>query len=192
MNQQQYQLMQIVRKIPLFAGLEPPEVVSLLRICRSVAYAEGHTIYPLGGASHEMLILLAGRLGIVGETGEEVAQIKSGGSIGEMGLFTGHPCSASVVALERATGFIITRAELTRVLSANHAMHIRLLNNLVSLLSARLVQADSLIETLQGQVEKEDDDDEEEEEEDEEMDEGGEAEEEEEDEDVDDEEDVED
>ena len=163
MNQQQYELMQIVRKIPLFAGLEPPEVLQLLRICRPAAYAADHTIYPLGGPSQEMLILLAGRLGVIGETGEEVAQIKSGGSIGEMGLFTGLPRSASVVTRERSTGFTIARAELSRVLSANHSMHIRLLNNLVALLSARLVDADTLIETLQGQVEKEDDDQEDEE-----------------------------
>jgi len=161
MNRQKYIIMRVIRKIPVFKGLEEKEAISLLRICRSVSYKQGDVVYSAGEASENMLVLLDGKLRVATTAGEELAEIQMGGSIGEMGFFTGAPRSAHVIAIEDATGITISKADLFRLLHNDKDMHLKLLNNMVSLLSSRLVAADKLIEGLHLSADSGDDDDEE-------------------------------
>jgi len=63
-----------------------------------------------------------------------------------MGMFTGYPRSANIVAETKAAGFTIPKAELITSLNANKDMLIKLLQNLVSLLSERLTTANLRLE----------------------------------------------
>ena len=62
----------------------------------------------------EMLILLQGQLNVVGDAGEILAQISPGSPVGEIGLFTAEPRSASITDAEAAAGLVITKADLLR------------------------------------------------------------------------------
>ena len=146
MNQREHQLMKVVQKIDIFTGLTHREALTLLRVSHYKTFQAGETIYAAGSASDEMLILLAGRLKVTSYSGDELAQIPPGGCTGEMGMFTGYPRSANIVAAARSAGFIIPKAELIRALNTNKDMLIKLLQNLVSLLSERLTTANLRLE----------------------------------------------
>lgn len=146
MNQREHQLMKVVQKIDIFTGLTHTEALSLLRVSHYKTFKAGETIYAAGSASDEMLILLAGRLTVTSYSGDELAQIPPGGCTGEMGMFTGYPRSANIVAETKAAGFTIPKAELITSLNANKDMLIKLLQNLVSLLSERLTTANLRLE----------------------------------------------
>jgi len=146
MNTREYQLMQVLKKIPLFKGFEVKEALYLLRICRTTSFQPGQTIYVMGEPSMEMLILLKGKLNVTGRSGEILAVIDPGGAIGEMGLFTGQPRSANIIAMSNSTGLVIRKQDLIQLLHGNKDMHIKLLNNLVAMLSERLVETDRLVE----------------------------------------------
>lgn len=169
MNAQQYQMMQVVQKISIFKGFDIKEVMLLLKICHSMVYKPGQVIYAIGEPGTEMLILLKGRLSVTGGSGEILASIEAGGAIGEMGLFTGQPRSANIIAMEDSAGFLINKPELVILLGNNKDMHIKLLYNLISLLSGRLAEANRINEErLLEQGKNEDEDGEEDEDEDEE------------------------
>jgi CRP/FNR family transcriptional regulator, cyclic AMP receptor protein len=161
MNRQKYLIMRVVKKMPLFKGLEEKEATSLLRICRPVSYKQGEGIYSAGEASDDMLILLDGKLRVASTAGDELAVIDMGGSIGEMGLFSGAPRSAHVISLEDSTGIVISKADLFRLLHNNKDMHLKILYNMVQLLSSRLAATDNLIGSLNtsGNMDDDDDDD---------------------------------
>ena len=149
MRKKQYEIRKVVQKIPIFKGFEHNEIRAILRICTSVPIAAGETIYAKGEPSHDMLILLKGELIVAGESGETLALIHAGGSVGEMGLFTGLPRSARITSYEPSVGIVIKKRDLIEVLKRNDEMHVKLLYNLVSLLSNRLVDTGSLVESLQ-------------------------------------------
>jgi CRP-like cAMP-binding protein len=196
MNRRKYLIMRVVKRMPLFKGLEEKEATFLLRICRPVSYRQGEGIYSAGEPGDDMLILLDGKLRVASTAGDELAVIQMGGSIGEMGLFSGAPRSAHVIALEDSTGIVISKADLFRLLHNNKDMHLKILYNMVNLLSGRLAAADNLIGSLNPSGNLDDDDeeddedfDDEDEDEDEEDDDEDEDEDDDEDEDEDDDED---
>lgn len=153
MNAQQYQMMQVLQKIPVFKGLDDKQAPLLLKICRSGAYKAGQVIYTVGEPSTEMLILLKGRLNVTGRSGEVLATLQAGAATGEMGIFTGQPRSASIVAAESSAGLTIRKSELLVLLGNNKDLHLRLMYNIVALLSARLADANRLNDTLKQKLE---------------------------------------
>jgi len=64
--------------------------------------------------------------------------IKPGGSVGEMGMFTGPIRSARITSYENSVGIVIKKRDLIEVLRAQTAMHIKLLSNLVTLAASLL------------------------------------------------------
>ena len=169
MNSAQYQMMRVVQKIAVFKGLDVKEVVLLLKVSHSTMFKPGQTIYKTGEPGDEMLVLLKGELNVTGPAGEVFATIGSGNAIGEMGLFTGQPRSANIVAVENSACLVIRKQELIVLLSNNREMYVKLLNNVINLLSERLAEANQLNQELMKDKERlsgfDDDDGEEDEEE---------------------------
>ena len=91
-----------------------------------------------------MLILLTGKLNVVGESGEVLAEIPPGSPVGEIGVFTAEPRSATIIAAEQAAGFVLSKANLQKVLGTNREVYFKVLLNLVALLSERLRDANRL------------------------------------------------
>ncbi|SVC44269.1 uncharacterized protein METZ01_LOCUS297123 [marine metagenome] len=159
MKKKYYEIVKVVQKIPIFKGLDQDEIVAILKICTSVPIAEGQTIYVKGEQSDDMLILLKGELTVIGDSGEKLAVIQSGGSVGEMGLFTGRTRSARITSYEDSVGIVIKKTDLLEVLRRHTPMYMKLLRNLVTLLSNRLVETGALVESLKGATDVDDDDD---------------------------------
>ncbi len=162
MQKKQYEISKVVQKIPIFRGFDHNEILAILKICKTIPIPEGETIYVKGEPSEDMLILLRGELTVIGDTGEKLAVIQPGGSVGEMGLFTGLPRSARITSYDSSVGIVIKKRDLIEVLKKHTPMHIKLLSNMVTLLSNRLVETDSLVESLKSadKGDAEDDDDE--------------------------------
>lgn len=147
MNEKQYHLVKVIQKIEVFRGFDANDVQGLLRVCRFRSFSAGDVVYVRGEMSDEMLIVLRGKLRVVGESGEELALIVPGMPTGEMGLFTGLPRSADIVAATAATAIVLRRAEIGLVLSGNKDMNIKVLQNLIGILSGRLADANRLAES---------------------------------------------
>ena len=147
MNERQYHLVKVIGKIPVFEGFGLEEIQSLLRVCNLRNVSAGEDIYTKGEASDEMLVLLKGKLSVTSESGEELAAIRPGRPIGEMGVFTGQPRSANIVSVEDSTVIAFKRQELGALLMGNRDMNLKVLQNLVGILSQRLTEANELNES---------------------------------------------
>lgn len=146
-EKKQYHLVKVIQKIEVFRGFDAQEVQRLLRVCHFTSFPGGTRIYRLGEASDEMLVLLRGKLLVVGESGDELAHILPGMPTGEMGLFTGQPRSANIDAVTDSTAIVLRRAEITLALANDKDMQIKVLQNLIRVLSARLTDANRLVES---------------------------------------------
>ncbi len=152
MNQQQHRLMQVLSKIGVFRGLELEHIQRLLRVASSEIFEAGQSIYVIGEPSLEMLVLLQGRLLVTSAAGDELGQIPTGTSTGEMGVFTGQPRSANISAAERSVAVVLKKPALDSVLASNQNMHVRILANIVELLSERLGASNLQNDKLQRRI----------------------------------------
>ncbi|MFT5378514.1 MAG: CRP-like cAMP-binding protein [Candidatus Latescibacterota bacterium] len=153
MNQQQHRLLQVLRKISVFKGLELEHIQRLLRVGTSKVYSVGENIYLTGEPSLEMMVLLQGRLVVTNQGGDILGEIKPGTSTGEMGVFTGQPRSANISAAERSVAVVFKKAGLDTVLASNMTMRLRILDNMVALLSERLNAANKQNDKLLRRIE---------------------------------------
>ena len=153
MNQQQHKLLLVLRKISIFKGLELEHIQRLLRVGTSEIYGVGDSIYTTGEPSLEMMVLLQGRFVVTNQGGDVLGEILPGTSTGEMGVFTGQPRSANISAAERSVAVVLKKAALDSVLASNLTMHVRIMQNMVTLLSDRLNAANKQNDKLLRQIE---------------------------------------
>ncbi|MGA1199763.1 MAG: hypothetical protein ACO36I_24985, partial [Candidatus Latescibacterota bacterium] len=73
------------------------------------------------------------------------------------GVFTGQPRSATVIATQKSVGFSITKQDLQSALKVNQDMHIKVLQNVITLLSERLGTADGYIENYASKLKRAED-----------------------------------
>jgi len=147
LNERQFFLAKVIQKIQVFSEFQLADIQRLLRVAELRDFDEGEDVYLRGEASDEMLVLLRGRLAVLGEGGEELAQIGPGKPTGEMGVFTGAPRSASIVASHDSTAITFDRSRLIELLEANRGMYVLVLRNLVGILCERLADANVLNES---------------------------------------------
>ena len=148
MNRAQHQMMQIIQKIPVFDGLSLEQAQRLIQISKFRQYEAGDTIYDAGEVGDEMLVLIKGKLNVLSVTGQPLGEILPGKSIGEMGLFTGHVRSATIVATVACAGLTMTRGLLTETMNADRDMKGVILENVVTELSLRLADANTRLDVL--------------------------------------------
>lgn len=152
MNRAQHQLMQVIQKISVFDGLSLEQAEKLIQISRFKKYGNGDTVYDIGGVSDEMLVLIKGKLSVLSASGQPLGEVSVGYSTGEMGVFTGHNRSATIVASEECAGLTITRKLLLDTMNADREMKSVILENVVTELSARLAEANIRLDVVSKQV----------------------------------------
>jgi CRP-like cAMP-binding protein len=145
-------LLQIVSKLKIFQGLSPREAGLLLKFCVSQTIQPSEVVYQVGAPSQDLFILLQGLLKVVGKSGTALGEILPGTCCGEMGVFTGLPRTATIVASQKSVGFSITKQDLQKALQSDPNMHIKVLQNVIVLLTERLTAADGQIEDLAGKL----------------------------------------
>ena len=138
MSQMQDDLMQTILKMDTFKGFTEDEADCLLKICKHKTYEPGQQIYTFGESSEEMLILHHGKLDVISESGIKLGEILPGASTGEMGVFTGQTRSAHVISGDKSEGFVIQKQDLDTLISSDQGISMKVLQNMVTLLSGRL------------------------------------------------------
>ena len=151
-NRQTQSLMNLVRKLRVFQGLSLSESARMLKVCSSRTYVPSEIIYNAGEQSKEMFILLQGKLKAIGQSGAELGDILPGTCCGEMGVFTGQPRVATVVAVEQSTGFAITKSDFQTVLRSDTGLQVKIQKNIITMLCERLQGADMNIDIYAGKL----------------------------------------
>lgn len=141
-------ILDVLKKIPIFAGLSLPEVQKIFRLCRLTQLAADTSLYRCGDPSADVFILLEGSLGVRTSTGVEISRIYPIGLVGEMGILTGEPRSADVTVLEEVMGFTILRDDMTGLFNGNPEICHRVLLNVIQNLSRKLYNANLQMEQL--------------------------------------------
>jgi CheY-like chemotaxis protein len=132
------QLVQVLRKIPIFEGLAPFQVKRILGLCKHRSYKPREIICRSGTPSDAMYILISGELIIVSPQGARVATILPVTTVGEMGVLTGQPRSATVEVSKSSAVLIIQKAQFDRFMNDDLHIQAKVFQNIVEVLSYKL------------------------------------------------------
>ena len=92
-----------LRSISLFSPLSTTELRKLASALHAVPFSPGEVLTRQGAAAHWLYIVVSGSVAVRvhhGELEQEVARLGQGQYFGEMGLLTGEPRTATVVAVD--------------------------------------------------------------------------------------------
>ncbi|HRJ69725.1 MAG TPA: Crp/Fnr family transcriptional regulator [Beijerinckiaceae bacterium] len=103
-----------LQALPMFRGVEPAKLKLLAFASERLSYRAGDRFFRQGDVSDSAYVILSGGVDVLLETGADrirVAQIPRGSIVGEMGVLSGSPRSATIEASE-ATEALRIRKDL--------------------------------------------------------------------------------
>jgi len=141
-------IIESMKKIPIFHGLSIGQYRRMLRICSKKVVKCDEILCREGDRSDELYILLKGQMKVVLKGSIIVTYITSLGLIGEMGVFSGLPRSATVIASEASSLIRIGKRELFELFKQDCPLSNRVLMNVIDDLVTKLNEDNELIEEL--------------------------------------------
>jgi len=131
-----------LKAIPLFSYLTYKELTTVLAVSTTRTFPGGREIVVEGQPGDELFVVVRGRVAVE-KGGVEIAELRSGGHFGEMGLIDNAPRSATVRATEPTRVMVITRGELMQLMRREPVLAVKLLWAFVQVLSDRLRDANT-------------------------------------------------
>ena len=136
--EQKARLVMFLKKIPLFEDLPVPTLRKILGICSKVALDEGQYLCKKDDPSNAMYILLTGKLAVKVGGSAPVATIEPVNSIGEMGVFTGEPRTATVQAMQKSALLLLQRNELNHLIKRDTDFGVKIMSKVIRILADRI------------------------------------------------------
>jgi len=140
----------LLRKIPLFAGLDAESLQALAGRCRRRHFRDNEALFHEGDAGHTLYLIIAGRVNIqtVLPSGEVVhlAQRGPGEHFGELSLIDGKPRMADAVTAEPSDLLMLDRESFIRCVEESPKIALCVM----AALAERLRQAGDLLESQKG------------------------------------------
>jgi CRP-like cAMP-binding protein len=134
-------LLKVIDKIPMFSGLGMENARLVLQLCEFRSTESGQVLCKVGEPSSEMLILLSGRLGVYNAEQVQLATIEPAAPVGEMGLITGQPRSATVRVIAPANLLVLKKVAFDRLMRSNGTICSKVYRNVIQTLAGRLVDS---------------------------------------------------
>ena len=130
------------RKVAIFGGLTPEEVEYILHCGKIVHFRAGQTVFYQGQMGSNLFICLKGSIGLYDQS-KLIATMHVGDAFGEMAVLNKKPRTATAAAIEDARLFSLDESEINEILEKQVA--VRLLMNIIHLLSERLEESNRII-----------------------------------------------
>ncbi len=136
------QVIDYLRRLPLFSDLTEGEMLDVLRIAKVVRFKAGEYLCRLGEPGPSMYLIESGSASVrvprPGKPPLEVRVLGAGQVIGELALVDNEPRSADVVALEDVQAYEINRVEFNKLRAQLNPAAFKILRHVALTVSERL------------------------------------------------------
>jgi putative iron-dependent peroxidase len=107
--------LELLRKVPLFSHLRPPEFERLLELANEIDVADGQIFIRQGESGQEFFVVLAGNV-VVERDSQPIARLGTGDFLGEIALLDGRPRTANARAEGPARLLVLNHGEFDSLL----------------------------------------------------------------------------
>lgn len=136
---------ELLKQVPIFYGLKVTEMRLFLEICSLTTIPAKQVICEWGDTSRQLYILLEGTLKVLSRHGQELAEIKPVATVGEMGLITRRPRTATVRAVTAVRLLEVGYQRFEDMLDSHPGMQTRLYRNFIKVLADRLSDQNDML-----------------------------------------------
>lgn len=141
-DEEDLQVIDVLRKIPLFEDLTKRELKKVAKIMHERTYNEDEYLFQKGNPGAAMFIIRKGSIKIVtpdGHGGEiDLATLKSGAFLGELALLDNSPRSASAKASDPTSALAFFRSDLNKLINTAPAIGSKIMRKLALIIGQRL------------------------------------------------------
>ena len=114
----------MLKTFPVFAPLGENDLYDLFTLLRFKKYNPDELILRKGDPGTHLYIVLTGKIEVVGDEGESITEMESGGIFGEMSLLTGAPVVTSVYSRDVTRLAALTSKDFKHVLHRYPVLHV--------------------------------------------------------------------
>ncbi len=126
---------QTLQRVPMFANIEAARLKLLAFASERVSFPPGEILFHQGDDSDAAYVILKGRADVNLNTGDQqitVASIGDGSFVGEMGIISDTPRTATIEATEEIEALRITREVFINMIKEFPTMALEVMRELVS------------------------------------------------------------
>jgi CRP-like cAMP-binding protein len=117
---------ELISKVPLFAGCSKKELREIATIADVIDFREGKDLIREGAIGREFFILVDGTVEIR-RKGRRIDSAGAGGFFGEMALLTRQPRNATVTTSSTVIALVVTEPNFRRLLRENPEISLKVL-----------------------------------------------------------------
>lgn len=137
---------QSLRKVPMFSGIEPSRLKLLAFTSERISFVAGQKFFSQGDAADAAYVILDGKAEVVLESKDgpiKVAELGRNALVGEMGILSDTPRSATIVATEASSALRIDKRVFLDLLTQFPQMSIAVMRELANRLERTNAQLSS-------------------------------------------------
>ena len=128
------QKVELIKKVPLFAGLSKRELEQIAAIADEIDLREGKELTRQGKAASEFFVLLEGSADVT-KDGQRINQLGDGDFFGEIALVSRSPRTATVTATSPIRTLVITDRSFRRLVEDSPEIQLKVLEALAERVS---------------------------------------------------------
>ena len=128
------QKVELIKKVPLFAGLSKRELEQIAAIADEIDLREGKELTRQGKSASEFFVLLEGSADVT-KDGQRINQLGDGDFFGEIALVSRSPRTATVTATSPIRTLVITDRSFRRLLEDSPEIQLKVLEALAERLA---------------------------------------------------------
>ena len=132
------QKVELIKKVPLFAGLSKRELEQIAAIADEIDLREGKELTRQGKSASEFFVLLEGSADVT-KDGQRINQLGDGDFFGEIALVSRSPRTATVTATSPIRTLVITDRSFRRLLEDSPEIQLKVLEALAERLAPQSI-----------------------------------------------------
>jgi len=132
----------------LVRGLTPEQVAEMAALATMRRYVAQEFLMRTGEKSADVFVILNGRVNVLTDDGEKLAEVGPGTVLGEMALIDARPRSACVNCIGLVDAAVFEAKSLRSYMNKNRELGFTVMINLAQVIAGRLREADSRIDQL--------------------------------------------
>jgi CRP-like cAMP-binding protein len=151
-DERKRKLLQIIRKVGIFSDLDEEQAGDILSVCSKITVAQNDFLCRKGEYPDRMFILIKGEMVVKINDSSVISTIIPVNSIGEMGVFTGEPRTANVIATEESSLISLNKSDIDSMIENNPVVGVKIMRRVILTLSGRLIDDNKRIREFQNYI----------------------------------------
>lgn len=143
-----------LRDFSLFESLDDDALGDLTALMEWKKYSENKVLLKEGDPGTHLFVMLKGKVGVIADDGQRVAEIGRGEIFGEMSLLSGEPVSFSIHSLQETEVATLSIKNFKYVLKKYPVLQLFLLKMLVDRAQAMTLRSGNITSGMSGELEE--------------------------------------